>query len=196
MLVTLRSFVMTIPATIQVAGKTYDTLDAALAAIPPTGGTIDLGRGSLRVTSPLQVPAGVSLAGRTGASAEAVNVTLARNGVGAYVAGTMSLHSSRVVQNAAGLARIGQGVLTSRYNDVFANATANYQDLPAGTADLSVPVMFRSTADFHLAGLQQTTDMGDPNDGYALEPQPNGARVNLGAFGNTDGAELSEPTAG
>src|SRR5262249_7149290 len=61
---------------------------------------------------------------------------------------------------------------------------------------LSVAVTFRSTADLHLAGLQPTTDHGDPGDGYALEPQPNGARVNMGAFGNTPTAELSEPTTG
>jgi MYXO-CTERM domain-containing protein len=130
------------------------------------------------------------------ATAEAVNLTLARNGVGASVGGKLSIRSSLVVANDTGLERLASGLVTSRYNDVFGNKTTNYTDVAAGTGDLSVAVTFKSTADFHLAGLQPTTDHGDPADGYALEPAPNGARVNMGAFGNTTTAELSESTTG
>jgi MYXO-CTERM domain-containing protein len=131
-----------------------------------------------------------------GATAEGINLTIAHNPLGASVTGKLSIHSSLVVSNDTGLRRAGTGVVTSRYNDVFDNKTANYEDTAAGTGDLSVAVTFRSAADFHLAGLQPTTDHGDPADGYALEPLPNGARVNMGAFGNTATAELSESTAG
>ena len=259
----LHTFILAIPASIQVDGKSFDSVDDAIASLPATGGQIDLGRGGLRLKAPLQLPAGVSLVGvspqdtiidatggkvgvemsvanRTGApvlknvtvmgaevgvdvvdvpnallrnvvvrdnqkagvqiedgaGAEAVNVTLARNGVGAYVSGKLSIHSSIVIQNATGLARVDQGAVTSRYNNVFGNATANYQDAAAGTGDLSVAVTFRSNADLHLVGFQQTTDKGDPSDGYGLEPQPNGARVNMGAFGNTATAELSQSVSG
>ena len=34
-------------------------------------------------------------------------------------------------------------------------------------------------------------DAGDPNDPYDLEPEPNGKRINLGAYGNTETASLS-----
>lgn len=34
-------------------------------------------------------------------------------------------------------------------------------------------------------------DMGDPASPYALEPDPNGSRVNLGAYGNTPWATFS-----
>jgi hypothetical protein len=257
------SFIMAIPATVSVGDKTFDTVDDAIASLPATGGTIDIGRGGLHVKSPLQVPAGVTLKGHSpqdtiidatgstvgvqltaanrtgapalqnvtvmgadvgvevvdapsailrnvvvrdnakvgvqvasGAGAEAINVTLVHNGVGASVEGKLSIHSSLVLQNATGLAQVAQGVVTSRYNDVFANTTANYQDVAAGTGDISVPVSFRSTADLHLVGFQPTTDKGDPADAYGQEPQPNGARVNMGAFGNTAAAELSESTSG
>jgi hypothetical protein len=259
----LHTFLLAIPATIQVDGKTFDTVDDAIASLPPTGGQVDIGRGGVRLKAPLQLPAGVSLVGvspqdtildatgatigvevsaanrsgvpalknvtvmgaevgvdvvdvpnallrnvvvrdnqkagvqvEEGAGAEAINVTLAHNGVGAYVSGTLSIHSSIVIQNTTGLARIGQGLVTSRYNNVFGNSTANYQDATAGTGDLSVAVAFRSNADFHLVGFQQTTDKGDPGDAYGLEPQPNGARVNMGAFGNTTTAELSQSVSG
>ncbi len=259
----LHSFIMASPATIQVAGKSFGTIDDAVASLPATGGTIDLGPGALRLSAPLQLPAGVTLAGASpqdtiidatgakagiqmmvagragapvlqnltvtgaevgvqvvdvtnvllrnvvvrdnqkagvqiddGAGAEAINVTLARNGTGASASGKLSIHSSLVLQNATGLAQVGKGVVTSRYNNVFANVTANYQDVAAGTGDLSVAVTFRSAADFHLPGFQLTTDKGDPGDAYGLEPQPNGARVNMGAFGNTPTAELSDSPSG
>jgi outer membrane protein assembly factor BamB len=260
---TPRTYIMALTASIKVAGQDVGTLGDAIAALPATGGIIDIGRGVLHLHATLQLPAGVSLvgvsphdttldatglktgvqltaAGHTGApslknltvmgaevgvdvvdvtnamlrnvvvrdnkkvgvqvdegaGAEAINVTLVRNGAGASVAGKLSIHSSLVVQNSTGLAQTGQGIVNSRYNDVFANATNNYQDATAGTGDISVAVTFRSTADFHVAGFQPTTDHGDPGDAYALEPSPNGARVNMGAFGNTATAELSESVSG
>jgi hypothetical protein len=259
----LHTFIMGIAASVQVDGKSFDSVADAVASLPPTGGTIDIGRGGLRLDAPLQLPAGVTLAGvspqdtivdatgakvgiqmmvagRTGvpvlknvtvmgaevgvqvvdvpsallrnvvvrdnskagvqveegAGAEAINVTLARNGTGAYVGGKLSIHSSIVIQNATGLAQVSGGIVQSRYNDVVSNTTADYQDVTAGTGDLSVAVAFRSTADFHLPGFQQTTDKGDPADAYGLEPQPNGARVNMGAYGNTATAELSQSASG
>jgi len=35
-------------------------------------------------------------------------------------------------------------------------------------------------------------DAGDPASGYSLKPQPNGCRINMGAYGNTDEASKSE----
>jgi outer membrane protein assembly factor BamB len=131
-----------------------------------------------------------------GAGAEAVNITLARNGAGAVVAGKLSIRSSLVVDNDTGLARTGVGMVQSRYNDVTGNKTTNYQDLAGGTGDISSSVAFRSSADFRLLGLQPSTDHGDPADDFALEPSPNGGRVNMGAFGNTADAELSGSTRG
>jgi len=46
-----------------------------------------------------------------------------------------------------------------------------------------------------LAGPQPSTDQGDPADAVGEEPTPNGARINLGAFGGTADAELSTPAA-
>ncbi|HSZ83558.1 MAG TPA: PQQ-binding-like beta-propeller repeat protein [Polyangia bacterium] len=259
----VHTFLLAVTASIDVAGQDFDSIDAAVASLPATGGQIDLGRGAVHLKAPLQVPAGVVLSGvspqdtfidgtglksavqltaaartgtpslknltvsgadvgvdvvdvqnailrnivvrddkvaglqvEAGAAAEAVNVTLVHDGTAATVAGKLNIHSSLVVQNATGLAQTGQGLVTSRYNDVFANQTADYTGVTVGTGDLSVAVTFKSVTDFHLAGLQPTTDRGDPGDAYGLEPLPNGARVNMGAFGNTTTAELSESVAG
>ena len=43
--------------------------------------------------------------------------------------------------------------------------------------------------DFRLAHQQATTDRGDPADDVGDEPEPNGQRINLGAFGGTAEAE-------
>ncbi|WP_149497533.1 right-handed parallel beta-helix repeat-containing protein [Roseiconus lacunae] len=45
--------------------------------------------------------------------------------------------------------------------------------------------------DFHLAGNAPGIDRGDPTLVFDNEPLPNGARVNLGAYGNTDEATRS-----
>ena len=46
-----------------------------------------------------------------------------------------------------------------------------------------------------LISRQPSTDEGDPADAVGQEPTPNGARINLGAFGGTSDAELSAPAA-
>ena len=48
--------------------------------------------------------------------------------------------------------------------------------------------------DYHLAEQVSTSiDAGDPARPFALEPAPNGGRIDLGAYGNTSQAALSRP---
>ena len=67
----------------------------------------------------------------------------------------------------------------------------------AGTGDLAAAVTFVDLTGHNLmlAGPQPSTDEGDPADAVGEEPTPNGARINLGAFGGTADAELSTPAA-
>jgi len=39
--------------------------------------------------------------------------------------------------------------------------------------------------DYHLLPESPCIDAGDPNSDFSLEPEPNGGRVNMGAYGNT-----------
>jgi MYXO-CTERM domain-containing protein len=259
-----QGFTVAINPKVAVGGTEYDSLEQAIMAAAP-GSTISVGRGMLRLSRPLQLPAGLSLVGagphdtildatglpagiqvsargRTGAtkvegvtvtgaetcvqvydvekaslrnlvvrdcklagieveigaSAEAMNLTLVRNGAGAVAHGTLAIRNSIITENDIGLARAGDGKLTSRYNDLVANRTAGYQGVEPGTGDISAAVRFAAAArqDFHLQGLQVTTDQGDPADEFANEPAPNGGRVNMGAFANTANAELSAATQG
>jgi hypothetical protein len=98
--------------------------------------------------------------------------------------------------NRVGLTSEGSGDLASSYDDLFGNTT-DYQGLVAGTGDLAAAVAFVDLAGHNLtlAGPQPSTDEGDPADAVGEEPTPNGARINLGAFGGTADAELSRPAA-
>ncbi len=129
-----------------------------------------------------------------GQRAELINGTVLWNGVGARSAGALDVRNSIVIENkSAGLATSGaDGKVGSRYNDLLGNG-ADYLGMVAGDNDFSAPVSFvdPTTRDLRLSGPQLTTDRGDPADPFDLEPMPNGARVNLGAFGNTSLAELS-----
>lgn len=42
-----------------------------------------------------------------------------------------------------------------------------------------------SIGDYHLLVGSPAIDMGDPNDAYSNELEPNGCRINMGAYGNT-----------
>jgi len=125
-------------------------------------------------------------------TATLTNATLVSNGVGARSFGVLSATNNLVLRNQTGFASDHLGALASRYNDVSENAM-NYQGLTGGTSDLAVSVAFGDFAkhDLHLNTRQPTTDQGDPADDFSAEPQPNGGRINLGAFGGTPDAELS-----
>ena len=42
--------------------------------------------------------------------------------------------------------------------------------------------------DYHLSSWSPCIDAGDPSSSYANEPEPNGARIDMGAYGNTSEA--------
>jgi len=45
--------------------------------------------------------------------------------------------------------------------------------------------------DFHLKKESPAIDAGDPTSDYSNEPEPNGGRINMGAYGNTSEATIS-----
>jgi len=47
--------------------------------------------------------------------------------------------------------------------------------------------------DFHLRPRSPCIDAGDPTSPFSNEPEPNGGRVNLGAYGNTEEATSKSP---
>jgi hypothetical protein len=92
------------------------------------------------------------------------------------------------------------GTIAGGHNDFFFNrGTADGTDdtlaYPGFATDRAADVAFvnEPEEDFREAYGSSAVDAGDPADLYDLEPVPNGARVNLGAFGNTVYAAKSAP---
>jgi len=109
-----------------------------------------------------------------------------------------------------GINYIGGKSINLSYNDVYNNSLGNYNNTTAGTGDISTDPLFADpdNGDFHLkseAGRWNGTDWvndtetspcidaGDPEDNYSSEPEPNGGRINIGAYGNTTEASKSPP---
>jgi len=99
------------------------------------------------------------------------------------------------------------------YNDLYHNGLGNYHTTTSSTTDRSVDPLYANApdsydnpiapeeVDFHLksqhgrwdgsqwvldAVTSQAIDTGVPGIAYALEPEPNGGRINMGAYGNTE----------
>ena len=73
------------------------------------------------------------------------------------------------------------------YNDVWNNTSGNYSGgVDTGTNDISADPLFvnRAGGDYHLKSCSPCIDKGDTSP-YDNEPQPNGGRINMGAYGNT-----------
>ena len=103
------------------------------------------------------------------------------------------------------------GKVISSYNDVWNNAAGNYGGgASPGKGDISVDPLFADPGggDFHLKSeygrwdpelgkwvydsvTSPCIDAGDPGDDYSNEPEPNGGRINMGAYGNTPEASRS-----
>lgn len=76
------------------------------------------------------------------------------------------------------------------YNAFFDNS-ADMSQLGAGNLFQDPQVQDTAAADFHLKKCSPLIDAGDPSLSYALEPVPNGKRLNIGGFGNTPEATAS-----
>ncbi|MFQ5855276.1 MAG: NosD domain-containing protein, partial [Anaerolineae bacterium] len=84
------------------------------------------------------------------------------------------------------------------YNDLWDNGEnyRNYPDQTGINGNIAADPAFVNAAsnDFHLRStptLSPAIDAGDPSSDYANEPEPNGGRINMGAYGNTSEAATS-----
>lgn len=152
-----------------------------------------------------------------------INNTISGNAAGGHWGGNLLLDYATVMvrNNIITFATDGGGVyITSstaidvRYCDVYGNTGGNYLSTPSQTGingNVSVDPLFANvlSGDFHLKSIvgrwngltwvsdavrSPCIDAGDPASPYANEPTPNGSRVNMGAFGNTQWASKTGST--
>lgn len=177
--------------------KTAATLDKATVTGAATCVSVSGSANGVRLTHLIVrdcATAGIDVA--AGGSAAIANATLVADGIGVDAAGSVKIKNSLLTGNDVALEGESPGALASRYDDLYGNTT-DYQGLAAGSGDLAAAVAFVDAAghNFLLPGPEASTDQGDPADEVGAEPTPNGARINLGAFGGTADAELSLPAA-
>ena len=182
---------------VRLRGDAGSVVSTALAHVTVTHATVAVqasGGGLVQVRNVVvrdNTEAGIAIPPE--ASAELVNLTGLRNGTAIRIRGSATVRNSIIADNGVGIDGVEAVAASSRYNDLYGNRDADYRGLTRGTDDLSAPVTFAGADDFRFKATQPTTDKGDPDDGAGSEPAPNGARINLGAFGGTHDAELSPP---
>jgi predicted outer membrane repeat protein len=76
------------------------------------------------------------------------------------------------------------------HDDWTSSATVSYSDVQggwSGTGNINSDPLFIdvSSGDLHLLPGSPCIDEGDPLSHFGLEPEPDGARINMGAYGNT-----------
>jgi len=82
------------------------------------------------------------------------------------------------------------------FNNVWANSLGNYSgfidgDLTGINGNMSKDPQFKGAGDYHLKLYSPSIDAGNGADDYSLEPNPNGARINQGNYGNSPEATVS-----
>ena len=138
--------------------------------------------------------AGVRVSGL--ATVDVINNTLIDNG-GAAVdaqAGIVTVRNNIIVKNGIGLRCVVPAVVLNTYNDVAENLSDDYEGCDEGAGEISEDVDFvdEPARDFRVEDGEDSIDAGDPSDPFGLEPEPNGDRINMGAYGNTQWAATRE----
>lgn len=168
------------------------------------GGTgIDTGRADVLLRN-LQVVklTGDGIVTAAQGTVEGVSLTVADNlGNGLDIRTQLASFRGMIVSGNGQFGIVGPKGISVAHSDFFGNVRgpatgAVLISAPPGGADpgnLAVSVDFQDPANYDYREKlgAATVDAGDPADPFALEPEPNGGRINQGAFGNTPYATKS-----
>lgn len=129
-----------------------------------------------------------------GATPRIINNTIAdndRGGIELAYFGDVSIKNNIITGNHSYGIYVDSGKIPSiKYNDVWQNSLGNYggicPDKTGTEGNISVdPNFVLAGVNYHLQPNSPCIDTGDPTDDFSREPQPNGGRINMGAYGNT-----------
>ncbi len=130
---------------------------------------------------------------------EIINNTIALNSANAISInnGIHVVKNNIIVENGGvGINLTGGSITILKYNLFFGNqqnnTSSNISVDSTNLVGFAVPFVDRDNNDFReLDGVSPSIDTGDPADDFSQEPLPNGGRINIGAFGNTQFAGKS-----
>lgn len=102
----------------------------------------------------------------------------------------LNLSNSVVTGCGTGLECLPGASLTSNYNAIAGNVVDRKGCVASATDHVGLEPLFNDVKlrDFRVQASSASIDAGDPEREVTHEPLPNGARVNLGAFGDTNDA--------
>lgn len=86
---------------------------------------------------------------------------------------------------------VNQVIHDCSFNNVSTQFASNVDLSSFGMGNIHSDPCFvnPNQGNYHLRAYSTCIDAGDPNSDFSLEPEPNGGRINLGAFGNTRQAQ-------
>jgi hypothetical protein len=123
------------------------------------------------------------------------NTIYGNDGWGIILWGISNVKNNIIAQNSGGISGQPGFKATVAYNNVWNNSSmGDYAFVPSpGTGELNVDPLFVDPMifDFHLQPTSPSIDTGDPVLDYSREPQPNGERINMGAYGDTAEATIT-----
>jgi outer membrane protein assembly factor BamB len=192
------------PVVVSLAGTAADGR-VTLEMLAVTGGAVgvDVGRADVLLRNLLVVQlTGDGIVTAPQAAVEGVSLTVADNaGHGLDVKTQLASFRGMIVAGNGQFGIKGPGGITVTYSDFFGNVRGDgtggiLVDAPPGgpgSGNLFVTVAFENPAayDYREKTGEASVDAGHPQDPYDVEPEPNGARINQGAFGNTPWATKS-----
>ncbi len=154
-----------------------------------TGGTVGVAGGAADVLLDHVVIHHAGSHGATSSAAgrlQALSCTVVSNGGdGLFAQGVASARNCIVGDNAGTGLNLPAGS-PAAYNDVYGNAP-DFAAGVSGAGNLPGAAIFNDDAafDYRERGTSPSVDAGDPVSAFAQEPEPDGGRINIGAYGNT-----------
>jgi len=122
-------------------------------------------------------------------SAEVINCTIVGNGqaVQCYSGGRkpVSFRNCIIWNNRGG------NWVSTEFKSIPILSFCDVQNGWPGQGNINSDPLFLPGTNYRLSPNSPCIDAGDPASDYSLEPQPNGGRINMGAYGNTIYAETS-----
>ena len=140
------------------------------------------------------------------------NILAHHNGTGVFFSGKNAvLKNSTIINNGTGVFFSGYRKapainciiwnnstnIFDRSTDLYGTAEISYSNIQGGwqgygNIDMDPLFVGADSNDYHLQALSPCIDGGNPNSSYNLEPDYNGNIINMGAYGNTPEATISQ----
>lgn len=142
--------------------------------------------------------AGVSVVG----GAQVINNTIVYCSYGIEInsggTGAPAIRNNILTHNSFAMVTNGFSELVRTYNNFYANSF-NYtgSDSDPGTGDIALDPKYvdLNTGDFRITDSSPCVNAGDPADPVGDEPEPNGGRIDMGAYGGTKHTPYRETQA-